>query len=436
MEQLFLRLMDYMPYLVMWLVEILLILYCVHCVFEQSFKWKGITIIIILFDISLMFLIWIEIISVKAKSIIYILLFIYCKVNFKKSVLTTIARFAIGIMVSAFFQLLGGFIGSFWREYIEKEVILMLMVNMLSFTIALFVLNIIGIRSKREHVEYNCKKWKNVIILCGATTFLLIVDYHQQGQTKTIYYIIYLGFCIYVFLRHRNNEIKRLEYEKRILEVDVKKTYEEAYQQLMQDVRKRQHDFKNQLSVLYSMHLTSDSMEELIEKQAKYGEVLLRESRYDSILTGCNNETLAGYLYYKFKEMEQHEIHVEYKISVDKGESVFFLHEFIEIMGILVTNAAESYEGKCSNKIVKIEIIECENEITLLVSNQAEYISGEDFCKMLSYGYSTKGEGRGEGLPRVQELCCREAADIILNNRVMGDDNWVEITLVIPKQKR
>ena len=436
MQGLLIGLMNTWAYLLMWLVEILLILYCIHYVFEERFRLKRTSIIIIFFDISLMLLIWMEKINIKAKIIIYILLFIYCKLNFKKSVLTTIARFAIGIMVSAFLQLLGGFIGSSWREYIEKDVILMLMVNVISFIIALFVFNIIGIRSKREHVEYNYKKWKNIIILCGATTFLLIVDYHQQGQTKTVYYIIYLGFCIYVFARHRNNEIKRLEYEKRMLEMDVKKTYEVAYQQLLLDIRKRQHDFKNQLSVLYSMHLTSDSMEELIEKQVKYGEVLLRESRYDSILTGCNNETLAGYLYYKFKEMEQNEIHVEYKISVDKGECVFFLHEFIEIMGILVTNAAESYEGKCSNKIVKIEIIECENEITLLVSNQAKYISGEEFCKMLSYGYSTKGEGRGEGLPRVQELCCREAADIILNNRVMGDENWVEITLVIPKQKR
>ena len=136
------------------------------------------------------------------------------------------------------------------------------------------------------------------------------------------------------------------DLEKRKLELEIEDIYGHAYQELISEVRRNQHDFQNQLAAIYSMHLTATSLEDLVEKQKNYGNVLLEEHRYDRILTGCNNPILAGYLYYRCVAYEKKNIRVDYHIQVDKGDCRLSLHEVIEILGILLTNAYESYQAQ------------------------------------------------------------------------------------------
>jgi sensor histidine kinase regulating citrate/malate metabolism len=55
---------------------------------------------------------------------------------------------------------------------------------------------------------------------------------------------------------------------------------------------------------------------------------------------------------------------------------------------------------------------------------------------MCTYGYSTKGEKRGIGLARVRELCVKAGASLMLENIKKDNLNWVNISIVAPKQKR
>lgn len=90
------------------------------------------------------------------------------------------------------------------------------------------------------------------------------------------------------------------------------------------------------------MHITAASLEDLVEKQREYGSVLLEQCRYNKILTGCSNQVMAGYLYIKYVEYEKNGMLVEYKIHADQAECGLALHELIELLGILLTNAKES----------------------------------------------------------------------------------------------
>jgi len=421
-------------YFLIWLLEILLVLYCVHCIFREKFRVDILGIIVIGFDINMMYQIWVYGINAGMKLAVYALLIVYCKLNFKKSALATISRLVVGIMISALFQLLGGFASSFFADCIQRDVVLMLIANAVAFVIAIIVLEFVW--NRKSEVILDCKNLRGTIGLCGITTVLLIIDYHLQGKVMMIYYIVYLGFCVYVLFRHRESEVERVRYEKQLQEREIEKAYEEVYETLIQDIRKRQHDFNNQLNVLYGMHITSSSLEELIANQNEYGEIIIGQRRYDDIPSLCNNKTLAAYLYQECSKLERQGFVVQYEFAINDGKCLLYIHEIIEILGALIENAAENLECSCDSKTIKINVVEYEDRIVFGVSNHSKYITSQEFEKMCTYGYSTKGEKRGIGLARVRELCIKAGASLMLENVKRDSSNWINISIIAPKQKR
>ena len=96
----------------------------------------------------------------------------------------------------------------------------------------------------------------------------------------------------------------------------------------MHEVRRKQHDYKNQLGAVLSMHMAAKSKDELIKMQREYMNSLQVNHKYDSILTCCNNTILAGYFYYRCRLCEESGVAVDYNIAV----CCFPLHEIIEIL--------------------------------------------------------------------------------------------------------
>ncbi len=198
-------------------------------------------------------------------------------------------------------------------------------------------------------------------------------------------------------------------------------------------MRRKQHDFKNQLGAIYSMHLTANSLEDLVQKQSEYGKILLEECRYDKILVGCNNPILAGYLYYRCVAYEKNDVQIDYHIHVDGAECCLSLHEVIEILGILLTNAFESYCAESKEKYIDLVLEETSENLMIEVSNISNKLTSAEIENIFKEGYSTKGEYRGIGLARVKQLVAKVQADLIVGNQIKERRNWVSFRLVIPK---
>jgi sensor histidine kinase regulating citrate/malate metabolism len=111
------------------------------------------------------------------------------------------------------------------------------------------------------------------------------------------------------------------------------------------------------------------------------------------------------------------------------------LYEIIEILGILTTNAAEYYKDVAGDKIIKLTIQETLHNLYIEVSNKSKKFSVSEIERMFKYGYSTKGTERGIGLPRIKELAEKTDSDIIVDNKVFDEENWLSFTIVIPKEE-
>ncbi|MCM1495742.1 MAG: GHKL domain-containing protein [Bacteroides sp.] len=269
-----------------------------------------------------------------------------------------------------------------------------------------------------------------------AAVFLAYIkfDFEQRRSLHILFYLLAFVVLVVVFVGIFREQQAGFELEKKELELNLQKQYDGAYRELLNEVRQRQHDYKNQLTALYSMHLTATSFEELVAMQQSYGNLLLEKGMFDSILTGCNNSILAGYIYSVCTSFEKEGIIIRPDVKVYGRECSRKISDIIEILGVLLNNAYESVseqerEGNC----IRLVVLENHLEFYIEVSNISDYISNKEIEAMFQMGYSTKGEKRGLGLYSVKSIAKRYESNILVDNYQENNDNWFRFKILIGK---
>ena len=79
-------------------------------------------------------------------------------------------------------------------------------------------------------------------------------------------------------------------------ELKLYQLYIQPMEELVKEIRARQHEFDNHINAILNMHLTVDNYEELVEKQSDYIHEIRRDSasRYLSLLR-ISDKVLAGF---------------------------------------------------------------------------------------------------------------------------------------------
>lgn len=416
----------------MWALECLMIMICLHIAYTQKFRLNIRLLGIMVCNNGLFMLhYWYGLIPKVCAYAGYILLFLYfCGIS-RKKFLNKILRFVFGILLAGVIEIgVTLVILIVFSDVKDTSAIKMLV----GAVISLLFSEIIYLFCSKIELEVADKQ--NGLILLGFSSacIFILLDYWVYNVMNVLQDLVIGVLCVGVFLYVTIVQKKNKEVEMRDLELAMHKMYGEAYEELQVEVRKLQHDYKNQIATLQSMPLAAASLDELIELQEAYGSQLERNNKYEQIMTCCNNPILAGYLYYKCRDLERIGIKVAYKLSVMDAECKMRLHELIEVLGILLDNGEEYLvKEKIENRKMYLELLEGNDKIKLKVSNQAEIYTNEELSRFFQKGYSTKGENRGIGLYRVKELAEKYNGELLVFNGKRGEENWLDISLKIRK---
>lgn len=195
------------------------------------------------------------------------------------------------------------------------------------------------------------------------------------------------------------NVVKKQERELTLYHL-----YSKPLDDMVKEIRSRQHEFDNHMNAILNMHLTIDNYEELVERQSAYiKELYSGEDKTLLSLLKLSDRVMAGFLYSKLSPLPDYikldlEIR-EFFILSSVSESIL-----IEIMGILIDNAVQA----CTRERNQIRMILDSKEDRLLfeISNQAEPESIGELSRFFEKGYSTKSSDgrRGLGLYRARNL--------------------------------
>ncbi len=225
-----------------------------------------------------------------------------------------------------------------------------------------------------------------------------------------------------------SNDIIR-EQEK---ELKMYRHYIQPLEELVKEIRARQHEFDNHLNAVLNMHLTVDSYEELVRRQSEYVKAISREggSQYLPLLK-ISDKVLAGFLYSKIVSSREG---IETEIEVRSREIISRVseHSLIEIVGVLVDNAYEA----CPEEGGRVRMIldPRQDHLIFQIFNQHEKISLEEIGHFFENGFTTKSKKRGDrglGLYRAKMIAEKAGGEITVGQEEIGGENYIQFAVVI-----
>lgn len=210
-------------------------------------------------------------------------------------------------------------------------------------------------------------------------------------------------------------------------ELKIYKTYLPVIEQLMDDIRARQHEFDNHIQALRIMQgadagNNKDSMDELIDR---YCTNIIEKNKWNYLIK-LNNKMLAGFLYSKIIQAAREGIEIEVILDTYFIDTEMEDFELIEATGIMINNAFEA-EGDGNCKRVTVKVSKQKDMNVIEVRNRHPYLNDEIIQRMFKKGFSTKGNNsRGYGLYNLNQLAAKYKGRIELFND-STEDNYVVV---------
>jgi signal transduction histidine kinase len=352
------------------LFEILSILYGLAAVYGKKLKYNIYVVIFIVAEMVLMIGINDYGIPKYFITLSYALMFVYCWINYKISVINTLINIFITAIVLGVLQLLvySILVILFKDNDINnlKWEIIVLAVNLV-----IVILGIPKLHLERLAEFLSRKQWMTILIgVVVVAIFGVQLWKIKQGSSITgedLLFTVY--FYILLFLLLIEWQKTRLDAEKRKVQLEINKLYYDTYEELIMSIRKKQHDFNNHINAIQGILYTAVSYEELRDQEEKYLNEITQEHQQISILTKVENPLIAGFLTVKIQEAERKGINVEHNCIFPKAKINIPEYQLIEMMGILLDNAIEAVEQMDTGKQIQIQLLMAEGIASFSVTN-------------------------------------------------------------------
>ncbi|AKN31519.1 histidine kinase [Clostridium carboxidivorans P7] len=281
-------------------------------------------------------------------------------------------------------------------------------------TVDLFlVLSSLLIYYKLTFIEKYYSKYKSIIdqytvkmlifnsiiyIIC----FKLLWEYNKHLVLNyiIIFTLVFISSNIANFILA--NQIIKLTEEKK--SVKLSSMYSGFVEEMISEIRRKQHEFKNHLNAIYGICYTIDE-KHIKDNITNYVKSVNSSMIVVDRLIGIENKVVAAVIYSKVCEAQAKKIKFSYSVESKLDNIKLKEYELVEILSNLLNNAFEYVElNNVEETLVYVKVGIKENSNFIEVSNYYVPTSEIDISLMVKKGFSTKGKGRGYGVYNVKKL--------------------------------
>lgn len=199
---------------------------------------------------------------------------------------------------------------------------------------------------------------------------------------------------------------------------------------LVDQVRARQHQYKNDLNALNSLALTCDNPDELKAEILKNISVLSNENT-PYFLLDFNLKLIAGFIYTEHLKAVAKQINISYNIHNFNIITIVPEYILVELLGILIDNAIEN---SYTNDIIYIDINCSNNKLNFSISNPGPAVTPEIVKNFFKKGYTTKNmdvNSHGYGLFNLKNALDEYNGTITLDNEILEHKQYIKFTIVV-----
>lgn len=418
---------------IMGLMEILSFLYMVAAVYNVKMKYNIYTVVFIVLELFLLSGMNNYGFSSYLLGFSYLLMFIYCLINYEASIKETIVKWVLASVGVSIIQMLCYFVVSFvdikWPLTVEQKemsVSILYFVLILAFSSKMFLPEIAAFFIKRNALLYLVGIF--ILIILGSQLWGIKKEHVIDGKYifSATFFVLFLVLMIWEWQKMRT------ESEKRRTQLQLNGIYYEAYEGLIQSIRERQHDFKNHLNAIEGMIYSINNYDELVSEQKKYMHSIMGEVETTRILTLVENPLLAGFLNYKVSKAQEMGIVTQYHCVLQKREMKLPEFKIIEMMGILLDNAIEELSSdNVENKVLQLELMVEDDKMRFSVANSYENTKVLDISSFFEKGYSSKGKGRGIGLSKLKQMINDANGEVTVSQEVFQNIPMLKMEWIV-----
>ncbi len=260
----------------------------------------------------------------------------------------------------------------------------------------------------------------------------LIVDFLVSGTFDYRIFTMFLLLTvveIWGIIDWRRNYLLMQQKES---ELKLYKHYIRPLEELVKEIRAKQHEFDNHVNAILNMHLTVNDYEELVARQSAYITEVIRDddSRRYLPLLRISDKVLAGFLYSKIVRAPSF-IKTEVEVKSLEIISGISEHHLIEIVGTLVDNAYEACTKEMNRVVMELD---SENDrLVFLIKNQLQGMKLKNIHRFFEKGYSTKKDSdrHGLGLYNAKMLIGRYHGEIVVSMEKMNGADFICMKVVV-----
>ncbi len=419
------------------LAELFAYIYCLAELFGQKLKFSIHAAIFIIVDLFLMEGINNFGFPEYFHSLCYIAMFLYGLLYYGESIKITFVNCFIATVVVALLPLFL-YLPLYYLlfpKYSQAD-----LYGLLANIGAILLILLFRNKVKLKKISNFCMKRSKLVFIItllilfglGSEFYRMIDTRYALGETyfQMVYFLIIFMFIIFEWQK------SRMDVEKKKTQLEMNKLYYEAYDQLIMLIRERQHDMKNHINAILSLSYTTKNYDELIAKQEEYCGYVIQQNEKTKLVLSSGNPLIAGFLYSKIQQAESLHISMDYKMGIQKTETIIPEYELVEMSGILLDNAIEALSGmEDENFIKKIYFLmqETESGIKIISANTSPYYEEDLTAYFFEPGYSSKGANRGLGLSKLKRLVQNRKGTIMVYNELRDDLNYLTFEIELPK---
>lgn len=415
------------------LMEILSFLYMTAAVYNAKMKYNIYTVVLVMLELFILLGINNYGFSSYLLVFSYLLMFIYCLINYEASLKETIVNGVLVVIGISTVQMLCYFAVSFVDTKLsltveQRELVVSILYFMIVFAFSrkMHLPEISAFFIKRNALLYTVGGF--ILVILGSQLWGIKKENFIDGKyiLSATFFVLFLMLMIWEWQKTRS------ESEKRKMQLELNGIYYEAYEGLIQSIRERQHDFKSHLNALEGMIYSIDNYDELILEQKKYLQSIMGELEPARLLTLIENPLIAGFLNYKVSKAQEMGITTRYHCVLQKRDMGIPEFKLIEMMGILLDNAIEELSSESiADRVLVIELMVEDNIMKFAVSNSYENNNNLDVSKIFENGYSSKGNGRGIGLSKLKHMMKDNNGEIAVSQEVFENIPVLKIEWLI-----
>lgn len=252
--------------------------------------------------------------------------------------------------------------------------------------------------------------WRIALLLFAleaAMEMFLQLAFGIQPRLLTFYYLLVLAMVILmavliVHLAQRFDTARKMQAQQDI--ITQQRLYEQDLEIIRREVRTFRHDYKNLLASL-SEQAEKGELEKLrhtlSELDAGFDRRLGKKIQASTQIGNLQLPEARSLLLSKLTLMREKGIDCHLEVLYPIVAVDMDVWDFVRCLGILIDNAMEAaLNTECP--WVEIVVLAQERQVFLRVSNS--YTNVIEPGKMWDNGWSTKGTGRGLGLPGYQRI--------------------------------